>query len=76
MSAGQGTPVLLTLAKIFGALPSAARPYRVREPMYRSEFAALSTKIRMHALMTWFRVLIPARVAAIATNRVNLNSKG
>lgn len=57
--AGYGTPMRLTRRKIRGAFPSMARPYRVREPMYRSELAALMTKTRMAALMTWFRTLIP-----------------
>ena len=59
-----GTPMRFTLAKILGALPSTARPYSVREPMYRSELAALRTNSRMQALMTWFNVLIPAKVIA------------
>ena len=53
-----------TFAKIFGALPSIARPYSVREPMYKSELAALKTKSRIHALMIWLSTLIPASVAA------------
>lgn len=64
MSAGYGTPMRLTFAKMRGALPSIAKPYRVREPIYKSEFAALKTKSRIHALMTWLRTLMPAREAA------------
>ncbi len=58
-NAGQGTPSLFTFLKIAGAFPSMAKPYRVREPMYKSEFAALKTKIKMAALITWFNTLIP-----------------
>ena len=50
--AGYGTPKRLTRAKMLGAFPSAARPYSVRDAIYRSEFAALSTKSKMQALMT------------------------
>lgn len=64
MSAAYGTPMRFTLLKIAGALPSMARPYSVREPMYRSEFAALSTKIRMQALMMLGRVRMPTSFAA------------
>lgn len=32
--------------------------------MYKSEFAADKTKIKIAALMTWFRTLMPARVVA------------
>ena len=46
-SAGHGTPILLTRRKILGAFPSKARPYKVRDPMYRSEFAADMTKMRI-----------------------------
>jgi hypothetical protein len=46
-SAGHGTPSLLTFLKILGAFPSRARPYRVRDPMYRSELAAESTNTRI-----------------------------
>lgn len=63
----------MTLAKMRGALPSAARPYRVRDAMYRSELAALSTNMRMQALITWFRVLIPARVLAVNCARSDLH---
>jgi hypothetical protein len=45
----QGTPMRFTRLNILGALPSAASAKRVREPMYRSELAALITKIRMTA---------------------------
>jgi hypothetical protein len=45
----QGTPMRFTRLKILGAFPSAASAKRVREPMYRSELAALMTKIRITA---------------------------
>ena len=64
ISAGQGTPRRFTRVKIRGAFPSMASPYSVRDAMYKSEFAALSTKRRMAALMIWFRTLIPASVVA------------
>ena len=61
----------LTRVKIFGAWPWTARPYKVRVPMYKSEFAALSTKIRMQALIMWLRTLMPASVAAADRQQVN-----
>lgn len=64
-SAGHGTPIRLTLRNIRGALPSIARPYNVREPMYKSEFAADMTKSRTAALITWLITFIPTRVVAI-----------
>lgn len=67
--AGYGTPMRLTRAKIFGAWPWTARPYRVRVPMYKSEFAAERTKMRIAALMIWFRTLIPASVVAVGAAR-------
>lgn len=50
-SATYGTPIRFTRAKTAGACPCRASPYSVREPIYRSEFAALRTKTRMQALM-------------------------
>ena len=44
--------------------------------MYRSEFAALSTKIRMAALMIWFRTLIPASVVAVGAARKRMYGHG
>jgi hypothetical protein len=45
-----------------GACPSRAIPYKVREAMYWSELAAEKVKIKMHALITEGRPLIPAEV--------------
>lgn len=64
MSEVHGTPIQLTRLNIRGALPWIARPYSVREPIYRSEFAAESTNMRIAALMMWFKTLIPASVVA------------
>jgi hypothetical protein len=50
------------LAKILGACPSRAIPYKVREAMYWSELAAEKVKIKMHALIKEGRPLIPAEV--------------
>ncbi len=69
MSAGYGTPRRFTLAKMRGAFLSAARAYRVRDPIYRSELAALRTNSRIAALIIWFRTLIPTRVVANETNQ-------
>lgn len=59
INAGYGTPMRLTLLKMLGAFPSRARPYRVRDPIYKSELAALRTKTRIAPLITWFRTLMP-----------------
>ena len=74
--AGYGTPMRLTRAKIFGAWPWTARPYRVRVPMYKSEFAAERTKMRIAALMIWFRTLIPASVVAVGAARKRMYGHG
>jgi hypothetical protein len=65
INAGYGTPIRLTLLKIAGAFPSTAKPYKVREPMYKSELAALITKMRIAALIIWLRTLIPTWPVAL-----------
>ena len=50
------------LAKILGACPSRARPYKVLDAIYWSELAAEKVKIRIAALVTWGSPLIPAEV--------------
>lgn len=52
------------LAKIFGALPSMARAYRVREEVYRSELPALKAEVKMTALMMCGSTGIPAFLMA------------
>ena len=47
-SATIGTPRLSVLAMMDGAACRSARPYSVLDAMYRSEFAAEMTNIKMH----------------------------
>ena len=60
-----GTPYRLTLLNKRGACPWIARPYSVLVPVYRSELAALNTKMRIQALTTCRRDLMPTSVHAV-----------
>lgn len=65
VTATQGRPLLVVFAKILGADPDTARPYRAREEVYKSEDPADQAEDRRQALMTLGRPLIPDRVIAI-----------
>lgn len=64
-SAQTGRPPLVQRRKIFGALPSSARAYRVRDEAYRSELPADQAEMRITALMIDGRALMPALLIAI-----------
>ena len=59
-----GTPRRSVRAKILWELPSFARPYRVLVAMYRSEFAAENTKMRMQAFKKPGSVWMPLSIRA------------
>jgi hypothetical protein len=59
----RGSPELVHLAKILGACPRRARPYRIRDEQKRNEFAALNALVMTPALMMLGR-----------TVRVNMNN--
>lgn len=46
-----GSPESVHLAKILGACPRRARPYRIRDEQKRKEFAALNALVMTPALM-------------------------
>lgn len=56
-------------AKMRGALPSRAKPNRVREAMYKSELLAEKTKRRIHALRIPGSALMPANLIATIKER-------
>lgn len=68
-----GRPPFVHLRKNAGALPSTASAYNVREEAYKSELPALHAEIRMTALITLGRPLIPAVLIAM-TNGLALAS--
>ena len=74
IKAGSGKPFLVHLAKILGACPSQARPYKVREAAYRSEFPAEKAATRMTALMIDGSTLIPARSMPITQGEADASS--
>jgi hypothetical protein len=61
----RGSPEFVHLAKILGACPRRARPYRIRDEQKRNEFAALNALVMTPALMMLGRTLIPAFVMAM-----------
>lgn len=61
----QGMPKRLVLVKIFGARPSLAIPYRMRDPASILAFPELQALVRMTALMMDGTTLMPALEAAM-----------
>lgn len=56
---------MVHLAKMRGACPRTARPYKMREDVKRKELPAEKAEVKTHALMMCGRALIPARLMAI-----------
>ena len=69
--ATQGTANRLSRVKIFGARPSIANPYNIRDPPRKFELPDDQAEVRTAALMIEGTILIPARLAAITNGDVD-----
>lgn len=60
-----GRPCFVQYAKIFGACPRMARPYKIRDEQNRNELPAEKALVKIAALIIDGRTFIPARVKAM-----------
>lgn len=64
-TAMMGNPFFVHLAKIRGAWPRRASPYKIRDEVNKKLLPAENALVKTPALMMWGKTLIPALLMAI-----------